>query len=384
MDLNTEPQVVESAESPLDGIKSFFDNPDNFVPNEVEPNETELDNKDEVVDDKAEVNTETTTKEDTTNETTTKYELEDEIEDRLAVPATTKEEKLEEKQEEKKEVVLETKKTKIPFKNDIQKVLYNFLSENETGIKEVSSILNKEYESLDPVALIELDIRSSLPQASEKFIQKKLSAKLTEIESSYDLEDPSDIALHKEELALEAASVKAKMEAKRAEIIEKYSSDVDIEFQQEQEVQKTDEELMAEKESLILKAQQDFMDNLKESKVSIQDKDGPIFIPIDDMKAIAESVVDPIGFITKLFLDEKGVFNFEAYAKWANYAINPNIHDNTLLKKGIAIGRKQIASGMKNPSVVAARNTGSGSLEINQNTGLPTDLNSFVTAIGNK
>jgi hypothetical protein len=383
MDLNTEQQVVESVESPLDGIKSFFDNPDNFMPNEVEQTETELDNQDEIIDDKAEVNTETTTKEDTTNETTTKDELEGEIEDRLTVPATTKE-KPEEKQEEKKEVVLETKKTKIPFKNDIQKVLYNFLSENETGIKEVSSILNKEYESLDPVALIELDIRSSLPQASEKFIQKKLSAKLTEIESSYDLEDPSDIALHKEELALEAASVKAKMEAKRAEIIEKYSSDVDIEFQQEQEVQKTDEELMAEKESLILKAQQDFMDNLKDSKVSIQDKDGPIFIPIDDMKAIAESVVDPIGFITKLFLDEKGVFNFEAYAKWANYAVNPNIHDNTLLKKGIAIGRKQIASGMKNPSVVAARNTGSGSLEINKDTGLPTDLNSFVTAIGNK
>ena len=383
MDLNTEQQVEQTSQSPLDGIKSFFDNPDNFMPNEVEQTETELDNQDEVVDDKAEVNTETTTKEDTTNETTTKDELEGEIEDRLTVPATTKE-KPEEKQEEKKEVVLETKKTKIPFKNDIQKVLYNFLSENETGIKEVSSILNKEYESLDPVALIELDIRSSLPQASEKFIQKKLSAKLTEIESSYDLEDPSDIALHKEELALEAASVKAKMEAKRAEIIEKYSSDVDIEFQQEQEVQKTDEELMAEKESLILKAQQDFMDNLKDSKVSIQDKDGPIFIPIDDMKAIAESVVDPIGFITKLFLDEKGVFNFEAYAKWANYAINPNIHDNTLLKKGIAIGRKQIASGMKNPSVVAARNTGSGSLEINKDTGLPTDLNSFVTAIGNK
>jgi hypothetical protein len=39
---------------------------------------------------------------------------------------------------------------------------------------------------------------------------------------------------------------------------------------------------------------------------------------------------------------------------------------------------------MKNPSVVAARNTGSGSLEINKDTGLPTDLNSFVTAIGNK
>ena len=127
MDLNTEQQVEQTSQSPLDGIKSFFDNPDNFVPNEVEQTETEFDNQDEVVDDKAEVNTETTTKEDATNETTTKDELEDEIEDRLTVPAATKE-KPEEKQEEKKEVVLETKKTKIPFKNDIQKVLYNFLS----------------------------------------------------------------------------------------------------------------------------------------------------------------------------------------------------------------------------------------------------------------
>lgn len=381
MELNTEPEVIETTESPLDGIKSFFDNPDNFVQDEAESVEANVDDSEtENVESKTETSSEDTTKEVPAKE----GEIDDDIEDRLEVPAVSKEEKPDGKPEDKKEVVLETKKTKVPFKNDIQKVLYNFLAENETGIKEVSSILNKEYESLDPVSLIELDIRSSLPQASEKFIQKKLTAKLTDIESSYDLEDPSDVALHNEELALEAASVKAKMEAKRAEIIEKYSSDVDIEFQQEQEVQKTDEELMAEKESLVLKAQQDFMDNLKDSRVSIQDKDGPIFIPIDDMKAIAESVVDPIGFITKLFLDDKGVFNFEAYAKWANYAINPNTHDNTLLKKGIAIGRKQIASGMKNPSVVAARNTGSGSMEINPKTGLPADLNSFVTSFGNK
>ena len=305
-------------------------------------------------------------------------DVEEEIEDRFVV-----EKKEEEVVVEKKEPILETKKASIPFKNDTLKIVYNYLSENEGGLQEISNILEKSYEKLSPLELIEFDIRANPDnqKASEGLIKKKLSKIVRELEDSYDLEDPDDSKLYEEELVLKASKIKSNLERKRTEIIEKYSSDVEIEYQQEAASQLSEEEVMAEKESLISTAEKDFAERLKDLKVSIQDKDGPIFVPIDNMKSIAESVVDPIGFIKKLFLDKNGDFMYEAYAKWANYAINPQSHDSILIKKGIAIGKKQVVGGFKNTSSPASRNVALGGNSVNKDTGLPEDLTGFATAL---
>lgn len=372
-----ENEVVQAQET--NTLPDFLNNPDfvEIIGEKEQVQETVQEQAQETV-------PETKTEEVSATETNT----EDEIEDRIVgLQTQEKVETIEEKPKTEKKV--ELKKATVPFKNETQKIVYNYLQENDGNISEIASIINQTYNSLSPEQLIEFDVRNNPKNigAPERIIRREINAKIEGIRKENTNEDGDlDESAYNEDLSWEASQIKKVLESKRNEIISKYSTDVEIEYKQESEdqLQPTEEELLAEKESMVNEATQKFQEAIKESFVKVEDKDGPINIPLADMKTIAESAVDPIGFIKSKFTDSNGVFNFGAYAKWVNYALNPEAHDNLVIKRGIALGRNGVVKGLKNTSIPEARPTmGTTNSGIDTDLGLPTDMNGFLQAATN-
>lgn len=288
-------------------------------------------------------------------------ESEEEIEDRIGVVETQETKHEPEKTpepEQKIEKVVEKKKTSVPFKSDIQKVIYNYLSENDGDILEVASLLKEGYKTLSPESLIEYEIKNNplYANASQKYISTMVQKKINGLKSDFDLDDPEDAGLYQESLKLEAARITQALDQKRVDILSKYSGDVEIEYEQESEVPvESEEELKSKRDGLIESALSEFQKVITEPFVKIQDKDGPISIPVQDMRVIAESIVDPISFIRGNFTKADGSLDFERYTRWVNYAANMDIHDNVVIKKGIAIGKQAVVKGIKNTSQPQSR-----------------------------
>lgn len=308
-----------------------------------------------------EVTQEVTTEESPELEQQVTQEAEEEIEDRIGVTETQEAKPEPEKTpevEQKVEKVVEKKKTSVPFKSEIQKVVYNYLSENDGDILEVASLLKEGYKTLTPESLIEYEIKNNplYANASQKYISTMVQKKINGLKSDFDLDDPEDASLYQESLKLEAARITQGLDQKRAEILSKYSGDVEIEYEQESEVQvESEEELKNKRDGLINSALEEFQKIITEPFVKIQDKDGPISVPVQDMRKIAESIVDPISFIRDNFTKADGNLDFERYTRWVNYATNMDIHDNTVIKKGIAIGKQAVVKGIKNTSQPQSR-----------------------------
>lgn len=286
----------------------------------------------------------------------------------------------------KKEEKIEPQKVTItvPFKSEVDKIIYNALQDNkDANRKGIESLYEKSYEKLSDLEVIKYSIATDPKYAniSSATLDRFVNKKLAELQSDLDLDDPTDLGIFNEMVGVEANQIKNQLSKRREELISKYSADVNIEVDapQQTEVQPepTAEELAAIRDGYIAEALAKVNAELTEDFVTIDDKEGPIRIPIQDKAKVAEAIVDPVKFMTEVAMVD-GKFDMKKFAKWVNYGLNMNVHDNEAIKSGIAMGKKSVVREIKSQKSVNPRESTSVG-----NKNPLENLNEFAQAMAN-
>lgn len=274
-----------------------------------------------------------------------------------------------------KKVELKKSQRPIPFKNDTQKTMYNYMAqEDNADVNEFMFLYGEQYSKMSDQEVIRKSIvMEQGDDLDSNVLNRLVDRKLNSIKGDLDLDDDVDLDIYNKMIQHEAKKIRGEFDKKRNGIIEKYSNDAVIDFEEEVEIplEETEEQYNERLNKVVSEIGHNFKD-----VVTVIDKDGPIAIPAISKTQYAEAILNPTAFISKHVVDKDGKMDYEKLARVVNYIANADVHDSTIIKQGIAIGKKSLTKQIKNTSEIKSREA-----ELGKNEGLFDSTESLIKGI---
>lgn len=199
------------------------------------------------------------------------------------------------------------------------------------------------YEEMSDQDILKREYREKYPSLSEKALNRKfekdMESKYTLDEDSY---DPEDVELGKELLHQDADEARKrlikeqesyKIPEKKAETATKDQEDT------AQQLEKWREQVLSNDNTKTL---------TKDKQIEISGTDGEYSFEVENPEDIVEMTVDNQKFFG-LFKGEDGGVDLNKFYRAANYAMNPDGFEKSLIEMGKSIASKDVEQEIKNP-----------------------------------